>query len=111
MLFLEKRLKNGSCLVTTHSSAMYRKKEGLALHSVVDTIYCQKKGAILAKMIWIKFIYSEKATKFCEISTNYLIGSTYKGQIIGRDFATFCGLLRIYELYPKKVFMISNVLT
>ena len=33
------------------------------------------------------------------------------GQIIGGDFATFCGLLRIYELYPKKVFMISNVLT
>ena len=24
----------------------------------------------------IKFIYSEKATKFCEISTNYLTGST-----------------------------------
>ena len=25
----------------------------------------------------LKFIYSEKATKFCEISTNYLTGSTY----------------------------------
>ena len=24
----------------------------------------------------LKFIYSEKATKFCEISTNYLTGST-----------------------------------
>ena len=24
----------------------------------------------------VKFIYSEKATKFCEISTNYLTGST-----------------------------------
>ena len=46
----------------------------------------------------IKFIHSEKATKFCEISTNYLTGSTYIGQIIGGDFAKFCGLLRIYEL-------------
>ena len=24
----------------------------------------------------LKFIYSEKATKFCELSTNYLTGST-----------------------------------
>ena len=46
----------------------------------------------------LKFIYSEKATKFCEISTNYLTGSTYIGQIIGGDFAKFCGFLRIYEL-------------
>ena len=47
----------------------------------------------------LKFIHSEKATKFCEIPTNYLTGSTYIGQIIGGDFAKFCGLLRIYELY------------
>ena len=40
----------------------------------------------------VKFIYSEKTTKFCEISTNYLT------DIIGGDFAKFCGLLRIYEL-------------
>ena len=26
--------------------------------------------------VLVKFIYSEKATKFCEISTNYLTGST-----------------------------------
>ena len=25
----------------------------------------------------VKFIYSEKATKFCEISTNYLTGSAW----------------------------------
>ena len=30
----------------------------------------------------VKFIYSERATKFCEISTNYFTGSTYIGQII-----------------------------
>ena len=29
-----------------------------------------------SKYIYVKFIYSEKATKFCEISTNYLTGST-----------------------------------
>ena len=45
------------------------------------------------------FIYSEKATKFCEISTNHLTGSKYIGQIIGGDFGKICGLLRIYELY------------
>ena len=52
---------------------------------------------------YLKLIYSEKATKFCEISTNYFTGSTknwqYIGQIIGEDFAKFCGLLRMYELY------------
>ena len=34
---------------------------------------------VMETMKWggyVKFIYSEKATKFCEISTNYLTGST-----------------------------------
>ena len=44
----------------------------------------------------VKFIYSEKATKFCEISTVDLTVTT-KGQIYGGDFAKFCGLLGIYE--------------
>ena len=47
--------------------------------------------------IFLKFIYSEKATKFWEIS-NQLFDWQYIGQIIGGDFARFCGLLRIYEL-------------
>ena len=47
---------------------------------------------------YIKFIYSEKATKFCEISPQ-LFDWQYIGQIIGGDFAKFCGHLRIYELY------------
>ena len=42
----------------------------------------------------IKFIYSEKATNFCEICT---VDWSY-GQIFGGDFSKFCGLLRIYEL-------------
>ena len=43
---------------------------------------------------FLKFIYSEKATKVCDIST---VDSA--SQIYGGDFAKFCGLLRIYELY------------
>ena len=49
--------------------------------------------------VLINFMYSEKATKFCEISTVDLTGTTYIGQIYCGDFAKFCGLLRIYELY------------
>ena len=47
----------------------------------------------------LKFIYSEKVIKFCEISTVDLTGTMYIRQIYGGDFAKFCGLLRIYELY------------
>ena len=46
----------------------------------------------------VKFIYSEKATKFCKISTVDLTVTTL-GQIYGGDFAKICGLFRIYELY------------
>ena len=41
---------------------------------------------------FIKFIYSEKATKFCEIVL------CSNGQIYGGDFAQNCDLLRTYEL-------------
>ena len=47
----------------------------------------------------LKFIYSEKATIFCKISTVDLIFMDYIGQIYGGDFAKKCGLLRMYELY------------
>ena len=46
----------------------------------------------------VKFIYSEKATKFLQ-NLLQLFDWQYIGQIIGGDFAKFCGLLRIYELY------------
>ena len=45
---------------------------------------------------FLKFIYSEKVTNVCEICT---VDLTIIGQIYGGDFAKFCGLLRIYELY------------
>ena len=44
----------------------------------------------------LKFIYSEKATKLFVLCT--------ASQIIGGDFAKFCGLFRIYEpltIYAK----------
>ena len=75
----------------------------------------------------IKFMYSEKATIFCEISNVYLtvtkavswqlrkrikkpvqlenflvlliLTQLYIGLIYGGDRAKVCGLLRIYELY------------
>ena len=50
-------------------------------------------------------MYSEKATKFGEISTVDLSKVGYlrfvlcsASQIYGGDFAKFCGLLRIHEL-------------
>ena len=45
---------------------------------------------------FLKFIYSEKATKFCTVDLSYVLSAS---QIYSGDFAKFCGLLRIYELY------------
>ena len=54
----------------------------------------------------LKFIYSEKATKFCTISTVDLTGTTLDksrlGQICGGEYAKFCGLLRMCsEIFCK----------
>ena len=46
----------------------------------------------------VKFIYSEKATKILRNLHLTFDYSTYS-QKLGGDFAKFCGLLRIYELY------------
>ena len=47
---------------------------------------------------YIEFIHSEKATQFCEISNlDLTMCSTVKSKF--RDFAKFCILLRLYELY------------
>ena len=48
-------------------------------------------------------VYSEKATKFCKIST--IFDWQYIGWIIGGDFAKFCGFLRIYELWYLILFI------
>ena len=59
----------------------------------------------------LKFIYSEKATKFCKIFALLFTGTTYLGQEKGEDFVKFCGLLRIYELYETKniFFSVTNM--
>ena len=53
----------------------------------ITTISSEKKG--------IKLIYSEKATKFYEIST---VSSSEKGLTKSGGFEKIFGLLRIYEL-------------
>ena len=45
------------------------------------------------KMNYVKFLYSEMATKFCEISTLLLSLCTVDKNKV-EDFAKFCGLLR-----------------
>ena len=50
----------------------------------------------------VKFIYTEKATKFCEISTVHRFDCQSIEQIYSGDFTKICGLLRIYELYIRQ---------
>ena len=50
--------------------------------------------------LWVGHpVYSEKATKFCEIFTLHLTTVHRYSQKKGEDFAKFCGLLRRYEIY------------
>ena len=50
------------------------------------------------KTCYLKFIYSEKATKILRNLPLTFDYSTYSQKLV-EDFAKFCGLLRIYELY------------
>ena len=50
-----------------------------------------------ANKIFLKFMFSKKATKIDEIFTVYLT-LCGKCQIDGEDFVNFCGLLRKREL-------------
>ena len=63
------------------------------LQAELTTFFQKNPGIIL-----IKFIYSEKTTKFFEMSTEDLSYICSNAQIYDGDFAKFCGLLRIYEL-------------
>ena len=47
-------------------------------------------------------MYSEKATKVSEIFSHLTFEWHYIEQKLGEDFAKFCGLLRIYELYKTE---------
>ena len=53
--------------------------------------------------MYIKFIYSEKATKFLR-NLHQLFDWQYIWQMIGGDITKFFGLLRIYELYLLGLF-------
>ena len=64
-----------------------------------------RTGAIITRFWILKFIYSEKATKFLWNLPLTLDYSTY-GQNLGEDFAKFCGLLRIYELYQQTLYKV-----
>ena len=57
----------------------------------------------------IKFIYSEKATKILRNLPLTFDYSTY-GQKLGEDFAKFCGLLRIYELYQFDIYIFHFII-
>ena len=52
-------------------------------------------------MSWLKFIYSEKATKFCEISTVDLTG-TNKVEI-SQKFVAFSENINFKKLYNSKM--------
>ena len=55
-----------------------------------DKLTCELfegRQRLLAKSLYIRSIYSEKATKFYEIFTNYLSYVSSTSQIIGWDFA------------------------
>ena len=59
----------------------------------------------------LEFIYSEKATKFCEISTvdlSYAVPVKYTVET--GHFAKFCSLLRIYEFYYNSIQFLSSTI-
>ena len=58
----------------------------------------KKSPTCLAKQLFLKFMFSKKATKIDEIFTVDLTLFS-KRQINDEDFVNFCGLLRQYELY------------
>ena len=79
---------------------MYSKYYSIPFSIKNTYIYSSKETSTrTANHCIVKFIYSEKATKFSEISTVDLSYVSSASQIYGGDFARFGGLLRIYELY------------
>ena len=72
--------------------ARFLKVSGDAVVRVVKRVDNAEENNNLGELL--KFIYTEKATKFCKIFTLLLTGTTYLGQKLGGDFAQFCGILR-----------------
>ena len=68
-------------------------------------IYTQKMANPLSNL-YLHFLIG---MPFCKIFTVDLTVTThYIGQIYGADFAKFCGLLRIYELYYNDFCLFSH---
>ena len=64
-----------------------------------DNFWSWAQGGKNYAELVINFIYSEKATKFCETSTvNFSYVVTVKSMVEVSQNFQFCGLLRIYEL-------------
>ena len=78
--------------VALHNWRTYGEMRALATHKY--KVRANSLFLFTSQFMSVKFIYSEKATKFCEISTSDLT-ITNIGQIYGGDFEKFCGLLRI----------------
>ena len=56
----------------------------------------------------LKSIYSERATKFCKIFP-VLLTTVFTVKSKGKISQKFCGLLRIYELYPLGYQVVDQV--
>ena len=67
-----------------------------SIHSAVEQQTVSFSGGFTT--MTVKFIYYEKATKFCKISTIDLSYVATVKFMYGGDFPKLCGLLRIYEL-------------
>ena len=59
-------------------------------------VHIIKHKKILRMFTYVNFIYPEKATKFCEISTILRFDWHYIGQIYGGDFASTWSFLIFY---------------
>ena len=78
----------------------------MAFRDTCFFVYCLTPETY-SDLLGLNFMYSEKAPKFCKISFVPWFVLCSDGQIFGRDFAKFCGLLRIYGLQSPKRYLYS----
>ena len=68
----------------------------------IEYIFSDKTGTLtrVSRRVLLQFIYSEKATKILRNLHLFLTGTTTSQKKVEIS-QTFCGLLRIYELYSS----------
>ena len=82
------------CLCTSFKFYLdFQRSHEFFSKSVADLVH----ALAMVKKILVRFIYSEKATKFLQ-NLHLRFDWHYIEQIYGGDFSNFCGLLRKYEL-------------